>query len=338
MAIEAALTYPDLSAKAYEHPADRAATSTLHTIPLLDRVLKVLSDLGFEKRTRQLMLGDAVRLGPDQVPAVWNSYVHATSVLDLPGPRPALYVTQLPVANATTFGTKHPSVLAWSPLLTDYQPDEIEAVLAHEAGHVLSDHVYYTTVMVILAQILQGTLSAAPLAGLPVRAVYLALLEWARAAELSSDRASALAVGDPRITCSMLMRMAGGPVAEMNVDAFVRQATEYVSEDDLLARRARFSSEISRSHPFAVRRVKELVDWVASGDYDRIRSGAYVRRGEEPPPSAEFQEAVRHYRERFLAFIERTGGGVNKLSSQLADWMRTSGRGAGDQAGADGSD
>lgn len=330
MAIEHALTYPDISAKAYEHPADRAATSTLHTIPLLDRLLKVLSELGFEKRTRQLMLGDAVRLGPDQIPSVWNAHVRATAVLDLPEPRPPLYVTQLPFANAMTFGANRPTVLAWSPLLTDYQPDEIEAVLAHEAGHVLSEHVYYTTVLVILGQILQGSLSGAPLAGLPVRAVYLALLEWARAAELSCDRASALAMGDPRITCSMLMRMAGGPVPGMNVDAFVRQATEYVDEDDLLARRARFSSEINRSHPFAVRRVRELVDWVESGAYDRIRSGSYVRRGEEPPPSAEFQDAVRHYRERFLGVIERTGGGMAKLSNQVAGWVRGAGRSRSD--------
>ena len=43
-------------------------------------------------------------------------------------------------------------------------------------------------------------------------ALYFALLEWSRAAELTADRASALGTGDPLLTCRTLMRMAGGPV------------------------------------------------------------------------------------------------------------------------------
>ncbi len=46
MAIEMARRYEQLSAKAYEHPADRAATSALHSVPLLDTVIKRLTDLG----------------------------------------------------------------------------------------------------------------------------------------------------------------------------------------------------------------------------------------------------------------------------------------------------
>jgi hypothetical protein len=80
---------------------------------------------------------------------------------------------------------------------------------------------------------------------------------------------------------------------------------------------------ISRTHPAAVRRVRELVACVQSGDFDRIRSGSYIRRGEESPPSAEFDAAVRHYRGRFTAMIERTIGGVNKLSNQITTWLRT---------------
>jgi hypothetical protein len=127
--------------------------------------------------------------------------------------------------------------------------------------------------------------------------------------------------------------MAGGALDGMSVDAFIRQATEYVEEEDLFARRARFVQELGRTHPAAVRRVKELVNWVESGDYDRIRSGSYIRRGEEPPPSAEFEAAVRHYRERFTGMVERTVGGINKLSGQLTDWLRGN-RGGSDDDGA----
>jgi hypothetical protein len=192
-------------------------------------------------------------------------------------------------------------------------------------GHVLSEHVYYTTVLNLLAQILSGTFALGGvglLAGLPVRALYIALLEWSRAAELSCDRAAAIVTGDPRLTCGTLMRMAGGPLSGLSLDAFLRQATEYAEEDDLFARRARFGLELSQRHPFAVRRVKELMDWVATGEFDRIVGGSYVRRDQEPPVSAQFDAAVQHYRERFVAMMDRTVGGVNKLAGQIQSWLR----------------
>ncbi|MBO0730371.1 MAG: hypothetical protein J2P57_14015, partial [Acidimicrobiaceae bacterium] len=157
----------------------------------------------------------------------------------------------------------------------------------------------------------------------PVRGLYLALLEWYRAAELTCDRAAALAVGDPMTVCRTLMRMAGGAVPGMQVDAFVQQATEYVEEEDLFSRGARVRLELGRTHPISVRRVGELVRWVQTGAYDRIRDGAYIRRGEESPPSAEAEAAVRHYRERFAGVIDRTVGGVTKLAGQLKGWLDT---------------
>jgi hypothetical protein len=127
------------------------------------------------------------------------------------------------------------------------------------------------------------------------------------------------------VVCRMLMRLAGGALPGMRVDAFVRQATEYVEDEDLFARRSRLATEMGRTHPAAVRRVRELVTWVQSGEFDRIRSGSYVRRGEEPPPSAAFDAAVTHYRDRFTAMIDRTAGGVNKLSNQIMSWLRREG-------------
>ena len=45
----------------------------------------------------------------------------------------------------------------------------------------------FELVKLIMAKVFRG----APLAGLPMMALYLALLEWSRAAELTADRASA---------------------------------------------------------------------------------------------------------------------------------------------------
>ena len=323
MQIESSVRYPRISSRSYEHPADRAATSALHAIPLFDRVIKRFGRLGLETRYRQLLLGDSVRLGDDQVPEVWAMHQRAATRLDIDVT--PLFVTQRQSVNAMTYGMRSPVILVNSSLVADYDHEEVETVLAHELGHVLSDHQTYSTALVLLSALVAGALSNVPLAGLPVRGLYLLLLEWSRAAELTCDRAAAVETEDPRAVCRTLMRIAGGALPGMSVDAFVRQATEYTEEEDLFARRARFFIELGRTHPAPVRRVRELVSWVQAGDYNRIRSGDYVRRGDEPPPSAEFDAAVRHYRDRFTAVIDRTIGGINKLSTQITSWLRNQG-------------
>jgi hypothetical protein len=320
MSVEAAFRYERISPKAYEHPADRAATSALHSIPLMDKVIKRLTDIAHERRFRQILVGNAVRVGENQIPVLWSDYRRCAYILDI-DPLPELYVTQTPMANALAVGAKKPLIIIFSGLVGSYENDEVQSVLAHELGHVLSEHYYYTTSLVLLSRFLRGSIPS-PLIGLPVRALYAVLLEWSRAAELSSDRASTLVMGDPLVTCRVLMRIAGGALGGMSLDAFITQATEYAEEDDLFARWSRAWVEVGMSHPFAVRRVRELVSWVGAGDYDRIRAGHYVRVGEEPPPSAEFEAAAAHYRERFSQMLERAAGGVQRLVGQLDDWLR----------------
>jgi Peptidase family M48 len=320
MALEVARRYEAISAKAYEHPADRAATSALHSVPLLDKVIKRLTDLGHERRLRQIVMGNAVRIGAEQMPALWGDYVQCGSILDLPDV-PDLYVTNDPVVNAMTIGAKRPIVIVRSSLVGAYEHNETQTVLAHELGHVLSEHYYYTSALVLLKQFIEGALPSSLLLGLPVRGMYLALLEWARAAELSADRAAALVMADPLEPCRVLMRLAGGALPGMSFEAFLKQATEYDSEDDLFSRHSRFWVELSLTHPIAVRRVKEMIEWVQSGEYNRIVDGNYPRRGQEPPPSAEFDAAVSHYRERFSRFLERTAGSVQDLGRKFSEWL-----------------
>jgi Zn-dependent protease with chaperone function len=221
-----------------------------------------------------------------------------------------------------TIGAQTPIVVLNSSLVSSYRPNEVQTVIAHEVGHVLSEHYYYTTALLMLSQFIRGALPKSLLLGLPVRAMYLALLEWSRAAELSSDRAAALIMDDPLEPCRVLMRLAGGALPGMSFEAFLAQATAYENEDDLFSRHSRFWMELNMTHPIAVRRVKELMAWVQSGEYDRIRGGAYPRRGQEPPPSSDFNDAVEHYRTRFMGFLDRTGDNVQDMGRKLADWLR----------------
>ena len=291
-----------ISPRAYEHPADRAATASLATIPYLDQIVRKLIELGYERALRTALLGNSVRLGQGQLPRVWALHHEAFHVLDVE-PLPALYLTQFPFANAAAVGSGKPLVVVNSETITLLDDAGVRAVLAHEAGHILSDHV-----------------------ALPLAAVRLALGEWFRAAELSADRAAALVTRDPLAVCRTLMVLAGGAAApELDLNAFLRQAQDFDEGGKGLDWLSRRGLEVRGGHPLAVRRVKELMTWVRSGDYDRILSGEYLRRGEEPPPRKEAADAADHYSERFKGLAKDAGEQLESAGKQLGEWLRAGG-------------
>jgi Zn-dependent protease with chaperone function len=308
-----------ISPKAYEHPADRAATAALASIPYIDQVVRKLVELGYERAMRQTVLADSVRLGEDQLPRVWRLHEEAFHALDVE-PLPELYMTQFPIANAAAVGAGRPFVVINSQTVEILDDAALRAVLAHEAGHVLSDHVLYRTALLIL---LSATPLRGPLLALPLAAIRMALGEWFRASELSADRASAIATRDPLAVCRTLMTLAAGAAAnELDLDAFLRQASEWDEGATGLDWLNRRGLELRGSHPLAVRRVSALMGWVREGDYDRIVGGNYIRRGEEPPQREQASDAVDHYSERLRNVLREAGEQLDAAGKAVSDWLR----------------
>jgi Zn-dependent protease with chaperone function len=309
-----------ISPRAFQHPADRAATAALRQVPYLDGVVRKLIELGYERALRQAYLGSSIRLGQDQLPRIWVLEREVFHVLDL-ADVPDLYLTQLPLANAMVFGSGRPVIVLNSELVQLLDTDGLRAVIAHEAAHVLSDHVLYQTALVILLQL--GASVRLPIfAGLPLLAIRTALLEWSRAAELSCDRAAALVTRDPMAVCRTLMTLAGGAaVDELNLDAFMKQGLDYDEKGSGLERLTRLLMHLNITHPMPVRRTHQLLSWVRSGDYDRIKDGSYVRRGQEPPLREEAEAAQSHYGQRVRDAFKDVGGSLNDVGEQLGDWL-----------------
>jgi Zn-dependent protease with chaperone function len=307
-----------ISPRAFEHPADRAATAALHAVPMLDNAVRKLIELGYERSLRQNLLAASVKLGDDQLPEVWADYRAALARLDMPDVYD-LYITQFPLTNAAAIGSGKPIIVLTSQSVELFDELELRTVLAHEVGHVLADHVLYMTALEILLALGTGPLPS--VAGLPLLGVKLALMEWFRAAELTSDRAATLVTRDPMATCRTSRRL--------NLDAFVRQAAEYEGWESGTDRLRRMPRELTQTHPVPVRRVRELMRWVQSGDYDRIMGGEYVRRGHERGARDEASDAFAYYSERFRGFFRDAGETVSKVGDQigdatgkLADWLR----------------
>ncbi len=309
-----------ISPKAYEHPADRAASAGLGSIPYLDTVVRKLIELGYERALRQAYLGSAVRLGEDQLGDVWREHNVAYATLDM-ADVPDLYLTQFPMANAMAIGAAKPIVVVQSELVQLLDAPMQRAVFAHEAAHILSDHQLYRTATAILVRLTQTARIPLPLG--PVRA---ALLEWSRASELSCDRAAALVTRDPLVVCRTLMTIAAGAAAEdLDLDVFMRQGQDYTEKGSGLERITRLFMDLNVTHAMPVKRVHELMAWVRSGDYDRIVGGDYPARDDPPrPPREEASDAVSHYSERFKETFKDAGESIEAAGKQLAEWLKRS--------------
>ncbi|HEX4467646.1 MAG TPA: M48 family metallopeptidase [Solirubrobacteraceae bacterium] len=317
-----------ISPRAFQHPADRAATAALGSIPYLDTVVRKLIELGYERALRQSYLGSSVRLSEEQLGDVWREHAIAYATLDM-ADVPDLYLTQFPTPNAMAIGSKNPIVVVQSELMTLLDAPQRRAVFAHEAAHILSDHQLYRTALSILVMLTSSTRLPLPLA--PVRT---ALMEWSRATELSADRAAAIVTRDPLVVCRTLMSLTGGAmVAELDLDAFMRQGLDYKEGGGGIERLTRLMIELGVTHPLPVKRTHELMAWVRSGEFDRIvGAGEYPRRDEPVDARADGGEAVSFYSERIRDAFRDAGESVNSAGQQIADWVR------GDRGGEDSGD
>jgi Zn-dependent protease with chaperone function len=270
-----------IDSRSWEHPADRAALNALRMVPAFDHVLKALFGFFGEKPVRLAFQANAVRVSPTQFARVHGLYAEVAHTLDAPAPYP-VYVAQTPMVNAGAYGMEKPFILLNSGAVNLLDDEELAFVLGHELGHIMSGHVLYTTMMVILYQLAERGF---PIVGLAARAVLLALLEWYRKAELSADRAGALAVQEPEVGMRTMLKLAGGGNrGETNLPEFIRQADEYRESGDLADQVFKVLNVLGARHPFPVIRVAELRDWYEAGEYDRILRGEYRHRDEDSGP------------------------------------------------------
>lgn len=311
----------------WEHPADRAALQSLRAVPGFDDVVrKIISVLGGERGIRLLFQGNAVRTGPDQYPMLHALQVEVASTFDWPVV-PELYVSQTPVFNAGAYGVDNPFIVVHTAALELLTEDELRVLLAHEMGHVVSGHALYRTIAEILLNV---SFSALPiLAGIALLPVRLAILEWSRKAELSSDRAGLLGSQDVLASQRLFMKMAAGvrgPQAggEMHLDPFMTQANEYLQTNEGLDVVYKILNTLGLSHPMHTVRAAELQQWVAGGAYERILRGEYTRRSEEKDRSLreDLREAGTYYRDEFKDVAAKVSETAKRAADAAAEAFR----------------
>ncbi|KAM3093959.1 M48 family metallopeptidase [Phormidesmis sp. 146-35] len=259
-----------LKADQFRHPLDLEATNALKQLPGLDMVIRNLLGPVAEQFFYLENIASSILVSEQQLPHLHGLLIEACRVLDIEPPQ--LYVRQHPVPNAYTFAMrgKQPFVVMHTSLIELLTPEEIQAVIAHELGHLKCDHGVYLT----LANIMVLAAGQLPLGEFLTQGLQSQILAWVRCAEFTCDRAALLATQDPRTIMSVMMKLSGGSPSlssQLNLDAFIAQARAYddVSKNEL-GEMLKQLQTAQLTHPVPVLRAREIDRWASSQTYESL--------------------------------------------------------------------
>ena len=265
-----------IRASEFIHPEDAAALRQLESIPGFPALVKKILSLGLEQMQYGVNMASAIRLSPTQLPKLYN---HLPPICDKLGiDEPEFYLEMNPVPNAWTFGDTRIYITITSGLVEMMDNEELDAIIAHECGHIICRHVLYHSVA---RYILSGADSLGVLGALTVPIQY-AILYWYRKSELSCDRCSSI-VTSPEVVSRVMARLAGGPkelTKDINMEEWARQADKYdeIRTDGLWNKTLQLYVTMGLDHPFNAVRVREILKWGESVQYlnlkDNLKSEA----------------------------------------------------------------
>ena len=252
------------------HPEDAAALRQMESIPGFPAFVKSILSLGLERLQYGMNMASSVRLSERQLPEV---YRHLPPICDRLGIAvPEFYLSMDPMPNAWTFGDSRIFITVTSGLLEMMDDEELDAVLAHECGHILCRHVLYHSVA---RYILAGVDSLGVLGKLTIP-IQLAFLYWQRKSELSCDRAAAI-VTSPEVVSRVMARLAAGPrkiTENLNLEEWAQQADQYdvIWNSGIWNKTLQIYAIAAQNHPFSAVRVREVLKWGRSEEYRNIKN------------------------------------------------------------------
>jgi len=236
-------------------------------------LVKKFNQYGIERLMKIQYTGSNIKVHEGNFPQLHNALRTACEVLNL-NMIPDLYV-ELGFINAKTMGVEKPIIVITSGCVGLLTYDELLFVLGHEVGHIKSQHVLYhqmAGVFPIIGDIVSSVTLG--IGGIVSKSIEIALLNWQRKSEFTSDRAGLLVCQKVESAVTAMMKIAGVPpkyYQSINPKDFEKQAKEFEGFDtNNLDKIAKYISVMFADHPWTVMRGYELYKWVEAGGYDGI--------------------------------------------------------------------
>lgn len=253
------------------HPEDAAALRQMEGIPGFAALIKKVLAIGLENLQYGVNMASSIRLSDKQLPHIYHHLPPICQRLGIA--EPEFYLKMDPNPNAWTFGDTRIYVTVTSSLVEMMSDEELDAIIAHECGHILCRHVLYHTI----AQWLNSGLANLGVLGTLALPIQYALCYWSRKSELSADRAASI-ITSPEIVASTMARFSGGPkelTAQINLEEWAKQADEYdsIQNENLWNKTLQLAVIAGLDHPFSAVRVREILKWGDSEQYRVIKQG-----------------------------------------------------------------
>jgi len=196
------------------------------------------------KLSQARLMASSIQCSASQFPEVYKAYEQAQSTL--PAVKTNLFITQNPVMNAFTFGLAEPfNIVLTSALVEKSIPEEIQAVIGHELGHIHFHHVLLIN-----------------LVGKNSIFEQLLFFKWSRSAEYSADAIAVLASDNkPKPMMSALLKLTSGLTnASVNLDEFLAQSAQVENKKLSVA------LEMFSTHPFVTKRIVRIYETFRMGE------------------------------------------------------------------------
>ena len=256
------------------HPEDAAALRQMESIPGFASLVKKVLAIGLENLQYGINMASNIRLSEKQLPHIYKHLPPICQRLRIP--EPEFYLNMDPYPNAWTYGDTRIYVVVTSGLLEMMNDEELDAIIAHECGHILCRHVLYHTV----ADWISSGVANLGILGTLSTPIQYALLYWQRKSELSADRAASI-ITSPEVVASTMARFSGGPksiTSQINLEEWAAQADRYdeIQNSGLWNKALQLSAIAQLNHPFSAVRVREILKWGRSEQYKMIKNGGTI--------------------------------------------------------------
>lgn len=259
-----------MSPSDFIHPEDAAALKHLESIPGFSTIMRKILELGIEPMKYGVNMASSIRLSEQQLPKLYRHLPPICKKLGIP--EPDFYLQMDPNPNAWTFGDSHIFITVTSGLVEMMDDNELDAVIAHECGHILCHHVLYHSI----ANVILNFSESLGLLGDLIVPFKFAFWYWQRKSELSCDRAACV-VTSPETVASVMARFSGGPKSltdEINMEVWAQQAEEYdkIYNGGTWNKTLQIAATAGLDHPFSAVRVREILKWSKTEQYSILKN------------------------------------------------------------------
>lgn len=247
------------------HPEDARTLKALKSIPALPKLMEKIFHYGYDEIAWSENVTTNLRLSEKQMPDIYNRLPPICRRFGIPVPELYLQMTQ--IANSWTSGQTRPYIVVTLGLIRRLTPEELDAVLAHECGHIICQHVLYQTLANAIFSFGDSITDSlvGVLGNTAMKPIRQALIAWSRASELSADRFACI-VSTPETLARALARIDFVPrymVNDMNISAWAEQGKDYeaLKKGTAWNKIVHWMANTDADHPYSPVRVYEAMQW-----------------------------------------------------------------------------